>query len=239
MKKLALLLPFFALMACAPSITPGGDPKTVAGVYVKNSAWASVPASEIVKTVAKAAKDATVAVTIADVEAAADAHNAATPDDHWFVLTEDIPVDLAPDAPAWIVNSATLQVYWSDTVSRADLATRREAWRLSVEVMADPNTGNLVPCTLYVDQIPPEPPIIVVPGPKLDIALYNTRTMLYYWSEHYELVSSAQGRYTSMVYEAATANADPLYMGEGPWMAYWGDKPFPEAFPDYSPGTLP
>jgi len=23
------------------------------------------------------------------------------------------------------------------------------------------------------------------------------------------------------------------------WAAYWGDKPFPEAYPDYSPGTLP
>lgn len=245
MKKLALLLPLLVLLACAPSLTPGGDPGTVAGVYVKNSAWAPVPTSEIVKTVAKAARDVTVAVTIADVQAAADEHNASTPDDHWFVLTEDTPVELAPTITAIIVNPATWdEIERFESIPRGEYANYRPDWNAEsyaagAALGLKDGTGNTLPCALYIDNVPPKPEVIVIPGPFLYCALYNTRTMLYYWSEHYELISSTRGRYVSLQYQAEANNLDPTYMGEGPWLAYWGDKPFPEAFPDYSPGTLP
>lgn len=239
------VLALVSLIGCTQPTTP--TEPTAAGVYVKDSAWSPVSSSALIdygiksrRLPAMMSRDVAAELSLSDVKAIVAEHNAASTDDQWVILDSDVPVELAPDAPAWVTNTATLDIYWHATVKRADLEAQREAWRKDLEIWPNPDgSGAFVPVTLYVDNIPPEPPVIVVPGPKLHVALYNTTTKLYYYAESYELESSAWSRYNSFTYAVEQNNADPTVMGPGVWAAYWGDKPFPEAYPDYSPGTLP
>ncbi len=209
------LLPGFLaallLAACTEIVTVGPS----ANLHVYNSAWQKVAEAEV------RAVDS--AVTL---EEFVDEYNATHTDDQLFLVEgSEVPIEQAPDAPAFIVNAATLAVYWTDVVERADLSTRRDAWRVSVEVMADPDTGIIVPCTLYVDHLPPEPPVIVVPLPKLWVALLNHTTTEIFYSAQYPTEAEALVRYNSLRAQADLYN---LGIGDGPglWSAYLGDREF-------------
>jgi len=96
---------------------------------------------------------------------------------------------------------------------------------MSVEAMADPATGQLVPCILYVDKIPPEPPVIEPPAPKLWVALVWVTEHEVYWSEKYPTEAEAIVRWHSLDAQREL-NELGLGMGEGDWMTYLGEEEF-------------
>lgn len=216
MRRLLPLLAALSLIGCTQLIYPPGS-----NLHVYNSAWEKV--AEATVRAAVSARGVDSALTLEEFVAE---YNAAHTDDQLFLVDGDeVPITEAPDAPAWIVNSASLEVYWSDTVERADLASRRDAWRMSVEAMADPDTGVLVPCTLYVDNIPPAPPVIEPPPPRLWVALVNYTTLEIFWSERYDTEDAAIVRYRALVLQAELNEAG-LGMGPGDWGAYIGAVEF-------------
>jgi len=121
-------------------------PTPLPNIRVYNSAW------EIVQEGYVAARAVTTIQSYADYVAA---YNAKTMDDQFFLIEgEDIiPIEDAPAADAYIVDPVTHDIIkeyldWP----RADIADRREIWRM--QAMADAGV-------LYVDRVPP-PPIVVV-----------------------------------------------------------------------------
>ena len=234
MKKLFPII--FAILALV-SLIGCTQPTDKSGFRVYNSAW-----EDVTPTVVKAASlDGARATTeYQTLDEYVDGYNATHTDDQLTVEAGEVPIEEAPDAEAYVVNASTLAQYWTTTVKRSDLESQREQWRATLEVWPNPDgSGAFVPVTLYVDNIPPEPPVIIPVGPKLYVSLYNQTAKLYYYAETYELESSARSRYNLLTYAVEANNADPTLMGAGVWAAYWGSVPFPEAYPDYSPGTLP
>jgi hypothetical protein len=233
MKKIIFaLFVALALMSCKMSTE---DNKTEApttsttptdNVRIRNSAWQIVKSDHISANRAGVSKE----ITSTDaMKAEIAAYNAANNDDQWFLETGDeVPIEEAPEATAYIVNSATLEIYAQYTVERTDLTDRREAWRSSVEAMADPDTGKLVPCTLYVDKIPPEPPAAVVTTPKLWTALIDTTTKTIYYSQHFDTEDEAKHQYSLNLVSADSANAGLLGLGNtgDVWEAYWGETEY-------------
>lgn len=213
MRRVILLLAVLAMVSCTEIIAPPAP-----NVHVYNSAWDVVAEATVYESRALG--------TAQTLEEYVASYNATHTDDQLFLVEgAEVPVEEAPDAPAFIVNSATLAVYWSDTVERADLRQRREAWRLSVEAMADPDTGQLVPCTLYVDQVPPDPPVIEPPPPRLWVALVNYTTLEIFYSTRYDTEAEALARYRLLVTQAELNEAG-LGMGPGDWGAYLGAVEF-------------
>lgn len=211
MKRLFVaLLAILALSACRSSSddtdTPAPAPAAKPiNIRVYNSAWKIVKAETLV------ANRISADITSADaIKAEVEAYNAAHTDDQWFIENgeQEIPIDQAPDAPAWIVNSATLAIYWQGTVSRSDLETRREVWRASVGAFDDPDTHKNVACTLYVDRLPPDPPVIVPPAPLLWTALLDTSAKVVYFSEHHDTEDESRLRYLAMTAQALANNTD-------------------------------
>lgn len=206
MRKLLPLLAALLLAGCTQIIQPPG-----ANVHVYNSAW-----DKVAEATVNASRALGSAQTLEEYIAS---YNATHTDDQLFLVEgEEVPIQEAPDAPAFIVNAATLEVYWSDTVERADLRDRRELWRLSVETMADPDTGQHVPCTLYVDNVPPEPPIIIPPTPRLWVALINYTTQEVFYSEQFPTEAEAVSRYNVLCLQRDLNERD---LG-GDWEAYIG-----------------
>jgi len=199
-------------------------------VHMYNSAWKIVKEETLI-TQAKALGLNSRSLTSLDgLKAERDAFNAAHTDDQWIIVEGDIvPIENAPDAPVFIVNSATLEIYFSGVVPRADLVVRREAWRTSVECMADPDTGINVPCTLYVDNVPPTPPVIVPPAPKLWVALLDITAHVSFYVQHFDTEAAAQNQYR-MLCSQADLNSAGLGDGNGNigdvWQAYIGETEY-------------
>jgi hypothetical protein len=204
MKKILFALFIaLALVACKMSTdeptveTPAADPPAVASpnVYVYNSAWQIVKQETLTanRVGANISKD----ISSADaLEAEVAAYNAANTDDQWQIVEgEEVPIEQSPDATVYIVNAATLAIYYEGVVARTDLVERREAWRISVEAFDDPLTHKNAKCTLYIDNIPPEPPVVVEPEPKLWTALLDLTARKVYWSEHHDTEVEAIQRY--------------------------------------------
>jgi Prokaryotic membrane lipoprotein lipid attachment site len=215
MKKLLFFaLVAFALSGCTHIIGPKQ------AVHIYNSAWQEIDPNAAAKAIAKDA---------VSLDAVSE-YNATHTDDAWMVYYGDpVTIDEAPDAPIFIVNSATLAVYFSATIPRTDLVTRREACRSSVEAMADPATGKLISCTLYVDHIPPEPPIITPPAPRLWTALVDITAGVIYYSIHYDTEADAQYQYKLLQSQAELNN---LGLGDGNgkpgdlWYPYLGETEY-------------
>jgi hypothetical protein len=197
-----------------------------AAMHVYNSAWQQVSVSSGAKALLKG--------EVIDLGTAADAiekYNAAHTDDALFgPYLEPVPIELSPDAPIAICNSANLKRYYQAVIPRTDLVDRRAAIQGSLDGMADPDTGLLVPCTLYVDHIPPDPP--TPPAPKLWVALVDVTAQIIYYSEHYASEAQALQRYRSGMVPQAEANnmGPPFWDGNGSlgdvWMAYIGETEY-------------
>ena len=220
MKKL-LFFAFvaFVLAGCTQVI----EPKQAVHIY--NSAWQEVDPNAAAKVLGVKAigKDAVSLDAVSE-------YNATHTDDAWMIYYGDaVTIDEAPDASIFIVNSATLDVYFSATIPRSDLVTRREACRESVEAMADPATGKLIPCTLYVDHVPPEPPVVTPPAPRLWTALVDITAGVIYYSIHYDTEADAQYQYKLLQSQADLNN---LGLGDGNgkpgdlWYPYLGETEY-------------
>jgi hypothetical protein len=207
--------------AAIPAATVPAD-----NVRIRNSAW------QIVKSEHLTANRAGISFDITSTDALAEevaAYNEANTDDQWFLEEgEEVPIEESPEAIAFIVNSATLEIYAQYTVARTDLVERRDAWRSSVETMADPDTGKLVPCTLYVDNVPPEPPVIVPPAPRLWTALLDMTAEKVYFSEHFDTQDEANHQYSLDMVTADSGNAGLLDIGNpgDVWQAYIGETEY-------------
>jgi hypothetical protein len=211
-KSLILLAVMIILAGCELALGP--DIPRVIDLHVVDSAW----------TVVKQGASASRALASKDeLQAEVDAYNAEHTDDQWTLLEGETipPVSEAPDATIYIVNAATLEIYKTAVVPRADLVTRRDAWRLTVECTADPETGINVPCLLYVDHIPDTPP--VPPPPLLWVALIDNGNHEVFYNENYETEEEAKLRYTSLKLQAELNVRD---IPGSDWSAYIGSIPF-------------
>ena len=123
-------------------------------VYVYDSAWKLILSTDATVS----ARD----VSMSDIETQVATYNAANDDDQYFLETEEVPIEEAPQATAYIVRDDTYAVMYQATVERTNLVDRRVAWDMTTRNIADPATGNNIPCTLFVDKIPelPEVPVI-------------------------------------------------------------------------------
>jgi hypothetical protein len=215
MRKLAILLAVILLASCTEVILP-----PPANVHVYDSSWSKVAEA----TKRASSRDIDDALTL---EAFVDEYNAAHTDDQLFLVEgSEVPIEEAPPAMAYIVNATSLEIYWASSVARVDLVDNREAWRMSVLATADPSTGQLVPCTLYVDNVPPEPPIIIPPEPQLWTALVDSTTSTAYYSELSATEAAAISRYQAMVTQAALENAGLGSLPPGVYVPYRGAKEY-------------
>ena len=246
MKRLVFSLAIiFALSACSsptntattvPDATPADTttttetpttPASTSVVHFYYSNWTEVTLSTASSSMARSivSKSAT---DLASALEAQTAYNAAHTDDAILgpYIGDAVPITEAPEATAYIVNSATLAQYYKATVERSDLYDRREAWRVSVECMADPDTGINVPCTLYVDKVPTTPPVVVPATPKLWTALLDTTAKVIYYDLHFDTEADAQHQYRLDCSQADLNNAG-LGDGNGSpgdvWQAYIGE----------------
>lgn len=217
MKRLFLLLATCLILASCKTVLPPAD---IPNVHVYNSAWQTVAEVTI-----KAARDVTPGDALTLDEYVAQYNSAHTDDQLFIVEGAPVPIEAAPEATAFIVNTYSLDIYWQGAVARTDLIQNRDAWRLSAEGMADPDTGILVPCTLYVDNIPPTPP--APPLPLLYVSLIDWTAHQLYFVESYATQADAMTRYTYALKPQAEVNNSGS--GDGPgdlWQAYIGAVPF-------------
>ena len=207
--------------AATPAATVPAD-----NVRIRNSAWQIVKSEHLAANRVGISKDITSTDALSEEVSA---YNEANTDDQWFLEKGDeVPIEKSPDATAYIVNASTLEIYAQYTVARTDLIERRDAWRSSVETMADPDTGKLIPCTLYVDNVPPEPPVIVPPAPRLWTALLDITTKIVYFSLHFDTQEEANHQYSLDMVTADSGNAGLLDMGNPGdiWQAYIGETEY-------------
>jgi hypothetical protein len=180
---------------------PAPPPTPLPNVRVYNSAWEIVQEGYVSRAV-------TTIQSYADYVAE---YNEKTKDDQFFLIEgEDIiPIEDAIAADAYIVDSVTHDIIreyldWP----RADLAERREAWRM--QAYAD---GGI----LYVDRIPP-PPVVVVderpPYEKYALYLIYTADNSIKYEEHLETEAEYLAR--KSVYELqAYADGGLTYVVSG------------------------
>lgn len=212
MRKTILVLAVLAAFALASCDLISGATDTR---VVVNSSWQRV---EVPRS-ARSALDDYVAT-----------YNEATPDDQLFVYEseEDVPpVELAPDAPIFIARDDTMAIMYQGVELRVDFPARKPLWESTAGAIGDPDTGALIPCTVYVDRVPPAPP--PPPVPQLWVALVNWTTKTVPYAELLETEDEAITRYRAYVAQAELNNAGLGDMGEGLWQAYRGVEAF--AFP--------
>lgn len=206
--------------AAATPTTPADN------VRIRNSTW------QIVKSEHLAANKAGISLDITSTDALAEevaAYNAANTDDQWFLEQgEEVPIEEAPEATVYIVDTATLEIYFQAVIERTDLQTRRDAWRSTVEVWSDPVTGALIDATLYIDKVPPEPPVIIPPAPRLWTALLDMTTQTVYYSQHFETQEEANHQYNLNAITAEAANLGQVDIGSpgDVWQAYIGETEY-------------
>lgn len=219
---LAIVAACIVLAGCTQVVEPPAIPAP--NLHVYNSAWDKVAEATVRGLSCEISRGVDDPLEIA---AFVDEYNAAHTDDQLVIVEGgEVPITEAPDAPAWIVNSTTLEIYWSDVVSRADLVARRDVWRRTVEVMADPKTGILTACTLYVDRIPPEPPVVVEPPPRLWVALIWVTGHQVFCSEKCATEADAIYRYRILDAQRDLNEMGLGDMGEGDWSTYIGTEEF-------------
>jgi hypothetical protein len=149
-------------------------PAPIPNVRVYNSAW------EIVQEGYVAARSVTTIQSYADYVAA---YNDAHTEDQFFLIEGEaiIPIEDASAADAYIVDPVTHDIIkeyldWP----RADIADRRDVWRLQ----ASADSG-----VLYVDRVPPPPIVVVDERPAYErFALYLVYTAdgSIKYEEHFE-----------------------------------------------------
>lgn len=214
--------------AAAATTTPTA---TSPNVHVYNSAWQIVKQETLTanRVGAKISKD--ISSTDA-LEAEVAAYNAANTDDQWQIVEGDeVPIEEAPEATVYIVNAATLAIYYEGVVARTDLVERRETWRLTLEAFEDPETHKNAKCALYIDNIPSEPPVVVEPEPKLWTALLDLTAQKVYWSELHATEAEAIQRYQmGMCAQADLYNygdqEDGIDVPGHVWQAYIGETEY-------------
>lgn len=158
----------------APEPTPTPPPAPVPNVRIYNSAW------EIVQEGYVAARAVTTIQSYADYVAE---YNLTHTEDQFFLIEgEDIiSIEDAPAADAYIVDPVTHDIIkeyldWP----RADIANRRDVWRM--QASAD---GGV----LYVDRVPPPPVVVIDERPayeKYALYLVNTADGSIKYEEHLE-----------------------------------------------------
>lgn len=202
--------------------TPAAPAKTP-NVRIRNSAW------QIVKEDVLASKIGKDITSVDGYKNEIAEYNAENTDDQWFLEEgEEVPIEQSPDAPIYIVNSATLVKYYENVVPRTDIVSLREYWRSAIECMADPDTGKLIPCTLYVDNIPPEPPVVVPPEPRLWTAVLDVTAEKVYWSQHFGTEAESMHQYQCNLVQADLYNNsdqdDGIDVPGHVWQAYIGEN---------------
>jgi len=235
MKKIVFLaLIICSLMACKTSTEedtkkPEETPAVPTdNVRVRNSAWQIVKSDYLEKLI----KGLPNITSLDGLEKEIAAYNAENTDDQWFLEEgEQVPIEEAPEATVYIVDTATLEIYFQAVIERTDLQTRRDAWRSTVEVWSDPVTGALIDVTLYVDNVPPEPPVIVPPAPRLWVALLDMTAEKVYYSEHYATEAEAIWRYQmGLTIQAEVYNLqdvdDGIDVPGDVWQAYIGETEY-------------
>ena len=214
MKRFLLVfLAMIALAGCTKVIAPVTPDVPL---YVYDSSWNRVPESAFVKTIAKA-----IDLTVSDVASAVAEYNASTTTDFWHIETEEVAIADAPEATVVIASDADMTRLLDLKVDRVSFAANRASWELSAEVMSDPITGELIPCTLYVDRVPPTAPIPL--EPRLWVALVNVTDHIVIISEHYDTQAQASARIVSLQTQVEMEN---LGYGSYPigteWQVYNG-----------------
>lgn len=226
MRKLFILLTVFLVFACSQSEDPTPEESPPEAPFVvRDSAWNEIPASKLYAVLFSRQSREDEAPTEAEAKAAIAEYNAAHTDDQWFFLEEDIPIEQADDAEAWIARDSNMAIYWHGTVSRADLEERREEWRASVEVMADPETLIIVPCTLYVDNLPPEPPVVEPVTPKLWTSIFDLTDQISFYTELAADEAAANFRYYALTLqlEQIKNGNDADHPADHDYIIYRGD----------------
>lgn len=149
--KRALLIPFILLMGCSLEVVEP-VPYTVL-----DSAWNVVKTGFVDIAVSRGIE------STMSVLNSISAYNEANNEDQYFYFEGEPPsIEDAPNATAYIVRDDTMAIMYEAEVSRLDLIERREAWRLTTETIADPETLINIPCTLFVDKIPELPSVVEV-----------------------------------------------------------------------------
>jgi hypothetical protein len=154
MRKLLYLLPLLFLACASPTMAPTAtatpdDPAPTIFVgtpfYIYDSAWTVIGSG--IKPIGRDLTADGWATYIAE-------YNAAHLDDQYiFKDGEYIPPEEAPLATAIITHSDNTVIETFTDVSRVDLATNRESWRLECAIWGDG--------VLYVDRTPP--PVVLAP----------------------------------------------------------------------------
>lgn len=148
MKRLVLaLVVVLALVGCAPAVDPGQD------YYIYDSTWTEVSADELaLKLASKSIGAKALAPRAISQDAAAEAvaeYNASTTDDQLYLMDEETPIEEAPLADVYIGKDGVILASFLQ-IARADFRDRRAAYELEAQMYGG---------TLYVDQIPPAPPV--------------------------------------------------------------------------------
>lgn len=254
MKRFPMILFLLAMvfLACTPAVeskpdkgdteepastdpgveTPVPDPEPPVTFTIKNSAWETVPLNVAARRLSVRSN-----ASAEDYAAAVAAYNASHTDDQLFLYEgQDPAITEAPDANAYMTNPMTNAVLESfENVPRTDLQERRDSWRLQRELTAlhynvrDEN-GYLVPCALYVDNVPPEEIVTPLPPEPTPYEKYA----IYVIDENGEIVNEehatsetfADRLYAwNLTVELHNTIDDPLH----PWSVHSGSLYNPEA----------
>ena len=222
-----MLFAALILASCSPVISND------TGLYVYNSKWESIDPDSLVASNKAIASPRAIQVKAADVisvEDAVKAYNAETIDDQLFIYAEEVPIEESPNAWGYICDSATLECYFSLEVPRTDFVDRKTAWEMTTSEWSDGATGEKIACTLYIDHIPDEVPIVIPPEPKLYLALIDYTDHIIAYSENWPTEAEAATRYS-----AYSIQRDANEQADGhDWRVYWDVAPF--AWPTESEG---
>lgn len=209
------IIAIFSLFSCSQATAPD------AGLYIYNSAWSRVDPDSLVAAGSKGlgAKSA----DVLDVEAAVKAYNAESVDDQLFLYADEVPVEESPNAWGYICDAVTLECYFALEVPRSDFIVRKDAWEGTTEAWSNPVTGERIKCTLYIDHIPDELPIVIPGVPKLYLALVDYTDKVVAYSENWPTEAEAALRYG----QAYVPMCEVYIMDTGhDWRVYWDVAPF-------------
>lgn len=211
--KRAFLIPFILLMGCSMEVIEP-VPYTVL-----DSAWNVVRTGFVDSAVSRSIE------TTMDVLNSVSAYNDANNEDQYFYFEgEPPPIEDAPAATAYIIRDDTRAIMYEAEVPRIDLIERREAWKLTTETIADPETLINIPCTLFVDKIPELPPAVEV-DPYARYAVYlldGTGAILY---EEHTTPEAFSSRVSAYNVNAELMNRD--FPDDGPYTVVSGQLYIP------------
>lgn len=171
MKKALVLVLLALILTGCPDPT---GPTQVA--VVKNSNWDTVMTAEVALSGSRA-------IDSESLEAQVAAYNEANTDDQQVIYYDEAPeVEEAPEADAFIVHPYTHEIYTTYLdVAREEVRDKRSDWAYDAYFLGRDTAklfddfGEVIPCTIYVDNVPPAPGVPVPMDPYEKYALYQVR----------------------------------------------------------------